>query len=391
MADTTFTDGVTLTAADWFNDVNRLHYTIFGDPANLAAVKATLHSAPGAIGDNTPSTGAFTTLSATGAANFDGNVTLGNATTDTLRLTTDLLRASAANVLGVGVTPKTWDATYTGVQFGTLGSVHGATTDASFGVNLYFDDTNNRYEHITTGGAGLLRIIQGTGMQYFYEGTQAADTAFTATERFRINEVGFAKFSNNAMVSSFTSSQYEMNSDTSSQVLLMVNRHATDPSGLQIHYNETTPNGTGNLFLWFTDPTSTKGQWRSNGGIANFSANDVNLSSREVKCDLSCYSTEKLLTYEAMLEDIDWGTWKYKDQTHDDFNHGPTVEGVQAALRKHGLADEERSLIGEFSEGMLGLYTEDLKNIAFASLVASNRRTQERLAAIEARVTGAGL
>lgn len=32
MADTAFTDGVTLSAADWFNDLNRLHYTLLQDP-----------------------------------------------------------------------------------------------------------------------------------------------------------------------------------------------------------------------------------------------------------------------------------------------------------------------------------------------------------------------
>lgn len=36
MADTTFVNNVTLTDADWFNDVNRLHYTILGDPSTLA-------------------------------------------------------------------------------------------------------------------------------------------------------------------------------------------------------------------------------------------------------------------------------------------------------------------------------------------------------------------
>lgn len=42
MADTTYTNGVTLTDADWFNDVNRLHYTILGDPADAAAALAAL-------------------------------------------------------------------------------------------------------------------------------------------------------------------------------------------------------------------------------------------------------------------------------------------------------------------------------------------------------------
>lgn len=37
MSDTIFTNNVTLTDADWFNDLNRLHYTIFVDPATSTA------------------------------------------------------------------------------------------------------------------------------------------------------------------------------------------------------------------------------------------------------------------------------------------------------------------------------------------------------------------
>ncbi len=36
MTDTVFTDNVTLTDDDWFNDVNRLNYTIFGDASTAA-------------------------------------------------------------------------------------------------------------------------------------------------------------------------------------------------------------------------------------------------------------------------------------------------------------------------------------------------------------------
>ena len=42
MADTTFTNGVTVTDADWFNDLNRLHYNIFGDPASIASVQSSV-------------------------------------------------------------------------------------------------------------------------------------------------------------------------------------------------------------------------------------------------------------------------------------------------------------------------------------------------------------
>ena len=42
MADTTFVNGVTLTDEDWFNDLNRLHYTIFGDPSTVGAARTNL-------------------------------------------------------------------------------------------------------------------------------------------------------------------------------------------------------------------------------------------------------------------------------------------------------------------------------------------------------------
>jgi hypothetical protein len=37
MADTTYVDDVTVITADTMNDLNRLHYTFFGDPASLVA------------------------------------------------------------------------------------------------------------------------------------------------------------------------------------------------------------------------------------------------------------------------------------------------------------------------------------------------------------------
>lgn len=67
MADTTFTNGVTLTDADWFNDVNRLHYTIFGDPANTA-------SAAAAIGLDFGNIRAGGTLSVSAGAAFASDV-----------------------------------------------------------------------------------------------------------------------------------------------------------------------------------------------------------------------------------------------------------------------------------------------------------------------------
>jgi hypothetical protein len=56
-----------------------------------------------------------------------------------------------------------------------------------------------------------------------------------------------------------------------------------NPAGLRIEYTTATPNGTANEFIYANDPTSARFVVRSNGGIANFQANNVNLSDASMK------------------------------------------------------------------------------------------------------------
>ena len=65
MADTVFSNGVTLTDSDWFNDTNRIVYTILADSANAAAARTALAAAAsGANNDITSLTGLTTPLTA---------------------------------------------------------------------------------------------------------------------------------------------------------------------------------------------------------------------------------------------------------------------------------------------------------------------------------------
>lgn len=112
MADTTFVNGATLTDADWFNDVNRLHYTIFGDPADDAAARTGI-SAWGAKGADVASASALTLLTdgnyfdITGTTAITSIGTLGVGTVVKLHFdaaltlthhATDLILPGAANI-----------------------------------------------------------------------------------------------------------------------------------------------------------------------------------------------------------------------------------------------------------------------------------------------------
>ena len=125
----------------------------------------------GPVGSTTASTGAFTTLSAT------GNVTLGDASTDTLNVGNGGLVKDASGNVGVGVTPSAWKSNYRTGQFGLGGSV-AARSDNS-GINI----SSNWYENaagsdIYINSAHATRYSQSSGAHSWL--TAASGTAGNA-------------------------------------------------------------------------------------------------------------------------------------------------------------------------------------------------------------------
>jgi hypothetical protein len=119
---------------------------------------------------------------------------------------------------------------------------------------------------------------------------------------------------------------------------------------------------------------------RSNGGLANFSANNVNLSDRASKFGLTVYDPSELDAVAAAFDRVDFGVWKYKDQTHEDWNHGPTVQGVEEAFDGVTVAGRPvlDSLVDTFDEkrGLKGLITHDFANLALAALLHRVRKLE---------------
>lgn len=103
------------------------------------------------------------------------------------------------------------------------------------------------------------------------------------------------------------------------------NSHASNAYGKRIRYSACAPNGTGNQFLFCDDNVGTKIELRSNGGLANFSANNVNLSDERVKKDI--LPAKSYLDTMCAIQVV---TFKYKDQTHDDTNLGVIAQQVES-------------------------------------------------------------
>lgn len=103
-----------------------------------------------------------------------------------------------------------------------------------------------------------------------------------------------------------------------------VDSTASNCNGLLIAYDNAAPNGTANDFLLCTDNAATRAAIRSNGGIANFQANNVNLSDINLKKNiLPANSTwEHLKQWEIV-------SYQYKDQSNEsDLNFGVIAQQV---------------------------------------------------------------
>ena len=201
-----------------------------GDVRILAGSLSTVHglfTSTGlnstAIGATTASTGAFTTLSASGvttigngAASTNGIVILDGATTNNFGAVIRFNRGGT----------QQW-------QLGHESGINGGASDAF----ILYDQV---------GSAIGLKYTTSTGL--------AVTGALSSTQS-----------ASNTASAIFTSS------------------HASTQSGISISFSGATPNDATQMFLTCGDTTNTKFQMRSNGGLGNYSANDANLSDCRLK------------------------------------------------------------------------------------------------------------
>lgn len=178
MSDTLFVNGVTLTDADWFNDLNRLHYTILGDPASFGTGVAAWLVTPSsanlatAITDETGSgalvfgtSPAITTSLTTGSTTF--------ALINTTATTVNFAGAATTLNVGAGAASTATLAFTTAINLNTAAIVSNQTTVAVINTNA---TTVNAF-----GAATTLNIGAATGTLTVANTTLAAKAGTFST------------------------------------------------------------------------------------------------------------------------------------------------------------------------------------------------------------------
>jgi hypothetical protein len=245
---------------------------------------------------------------------------------------TERMRITSAGVALVGKTAT--GLTTQGIQLVPSGS--SAFTGPSGSVPLYINN-------IGTSSQSLIEFRTGTAAttvpgSITTDGTNLAINGYTnlifgtnfTTERMRIDSSGnllVAITATQNISGVNTDHTFAGTTSTGRWVCGFINSSASSPYGLAVNYTGSAPNATGNQFLFCRDTGGTRFEVRSNGGIANYSANDINLSDEREKTNIQLAGS-----YLDKICAIPIKTFKYIDQnreTDDGLTLGVIAQDVQ--------------------------------------------------------------
>ena len=176
------------------------------------------------------------------------------------------------------------------------------TLDASGNLMVGTTTSNSAKLTISNAGAEVFQFYPGVASNenqtlnynrstavYCTNSVYAADHRFFigGNEKARISSSGFAHFLGTATSYFNTAGAWHsVETSTSDDTLVVFNNNAS-PFGVQCYFWGASPNNGTNYFYSALDTTATRFRVYSNGGIANYQANDSNLSDRREKTNFA--------------------------------------------------------------------------------------------------------
>ena len=247
--------------------------------------------------------------------------------------------------------------------------------DSSLHAGLQFSGGSTGELQISFGdagdpNAGRINYQNSTNEMHFYTNGSLAfdlDASQNATFAGAINVNSAASLSSGQSGFAINAADY----------ITEFHSQGATPYGVQIKYTGAAPNGTGNEFLYFGDSSNARLIVRSNGGIANYQANDVNLSDERVKKDITPVASQ----WET-IKNIEIVDFRYKDQPEEDndLNLGVIAQQVESVDPRF-----VSNWVDEMSEipDMKAIYNTDLNFAMMKALQEAITKIEE----LEARIT----
>jgi hypothetical protein len=218
-----------------------------------------------------------------------------------------------------------------------------------------------------------------------------ADGASSPTERMRITNNGFTKASSTNSYASTTGKYHEFRSGEAGDSIALFHNTAASFTGtipgVIIKYTASSPNDTSKYFLYCEDSTALRAGFRSNGGLANYQSNNVDLSDERAKRDISpapstwdCVQAWDVVNYNYLDDAADdaarVGVIAQQVQQHCPEVVIPYQEAEEAVLGDDG------NVVTPAKDERLGVREQQMMWMAIKAL----QEAQLRIEALEAKV-----
>jgi hypothetical protein len=283
--------------------------------------------------------------------------------------------------LGLGVTPSAWDTLLKAITV-TSTAVFSGQTNAEgmrLGSNWYY---NSGFKYQTTGSAS--RYDQASGAHsWLIAPSGTAGDAITFTQAMTLDASG------NLLVgtTSGESTIIKKNTNTARATIRVISAAATTGNqfGLAVELNGDPNNADQYIFAGRggVDGSTDRCVIRSNGGIANYSANNVNLSDRREKTNFA-----PAKSYLDTICAIPVQTYNYIDQNMEEdagLTLGVVAQDVQAVAPE--LVKESNWGTEEEPKMRLSIYQTDLQY----ALMKCIQEQQAIIESLKARLDAANL
>jgi len=258
--------------------------------------------------------------------------------------------------LGLGVTPSAWGTASSrrAIELPGGGSIWGQNFGGS---NPSMQVYSNAYESST--GPKYTNSSQASGYQqnagihaWLTAPSGTAGNAITFTQAMTLDASG------NLLVgatSTVANAAFVVSKSVNDYLARFINSNST-AYGVVVNYSGVSPNSTGQEFFRCVDSTADRMLVRSNGGIANYSANNVNLSDRREKTNFA-----PAKSYLDVICAIPVQTFNYIDQSEDDpgLTLGVVAQDVQAVAPE--LVMESNWGTADDPKMRLSIYQTDLQ------------------------------
>jgi hypothetical protein len=229
------------------------------------------------------------------------------------------MRIDSSGNVGLGVTPSAWWTGSKALQISGT-TLEGRALLTQLWTNGYLNSAGTTELYIANGYSTKYR--QDSGEHRWYTAPSGtAGNAITFTQAMTLDASGKLGV---GTAPTYTGHFVNTTDAASASFGIMAQAATvTNQYGLYIEL-AGDPNNTTNYFFSFLGSSTTRAVLRANGGLANYSANNVNLSDERVKKDIVNAGS-----YLDKICAIPVRTFLYKDQTDTQLNLGVIAQEVE--------------------------------------------------------------